>query len=181
MKTAKFRFILILAIVASLVAIISTSRGSAHEAPILFPVEDIGTIEDLELVREPFPPDLPPCTNRRGDLADVYFPDVSAADDAFPIVAVLQGAGVDKGFYFEFGTQLARFGFVVVIPNHFQVIPPPPVPVLFPDQDVILDVLAQMVEEDGKKKNQSPLSGIVDTTRMGLVGHWYDTSSSLTG
>ena len=81
--------------------------------PSLFPEEDIGTITDLEL-------------ERRGDLADVYFPDVSAADDAFPIVAVLQGAGVDKGFYFEFGTQLARFGFVVVIPNHFQVIPPHP-------------------------------------------------------
>ena len=175
MKTAKFRFILILAIVASLVAIISTSRGSAHEAPILFPVEDIGTIEDLELVREPFPPDLPPCTNRRGDLADVYFPDVSAADDAFPVVAVLQGGRVDKSFYSDkpdysgFGTQLARFGFVVVIPNHFPFGPAP-----FPDECVILDVLAQMTTEDEtaeKDGEPNPLFGIIDTDRMGLFGH----------
>ena len=54
---------------------------------------------------------------RRSDLADVYYPKVNAADDAFPIVAVLQGAGVDKGFYSGFGRQLARFGFVVVIPS----------------------------------------------------------------
>ena len=31
---------------------------------------------------------------QRDDEADVYFPHVSAGADAFPIVAVLQGAGV---------------------------------------------------------------------------------------
>ena len=65
--------------------------------------------------------------------------------------------------------QLARFGFVVVIPNHFQFIPSLPFPILFPDQDMILDVLAQMVEEDNDPA--SSLYRIVDTNRMGLAGH----------
>jgi dienelactone hydrolase len=139
----------------------------AQEAPILFPVGDIGSIKDLVLVPE-----------RPGDEADVYFPDVSAADDAFPIVAVLQGAGVDKEFYSGFGTQLARFGFVVVIPNHFVVFGPPGSPrVPFPDEFVILDVLAQMKVED--QNSGSDLYRIVDTDRMGLAGHSAGGAASL--
>ena len=107
MKAAKFRFVVILFIAGSMVAIVPPSHVGAQDAPILFPVGDIETITDLVL-------------ERRGDLADVYFPNVSAAIDAFPVVAVLQGAGVDKRFYSGFGSQLARYGFVVVIPNHFQ-------------------------------------------------------------
>ena len=157
MKTTKFRFVMVLFIVGSLVAIIPPSRVGAQEPPILFPVGDIGTITDLVL-------------EQRGDKADVYFPDVSAAADAFPMVAVLQGAFVDKQFYSEFGTQLARFGFVVVIPNHFVVFGPPSTPPApFPDEFVILDVLAQMIVEDNDPT--SPLSRIIDTDRMGLAGH----------
>ena len=73
----------------------------------LFPTDSIPSIPDLVL-------------EQRGDKADVFFPDVTAISKRFPVVAVLQGAGVDKSFYTEFGTQLARYGFVVVIPNHFQ-------------------------------------------------------------
>lgn len=111
----------------------------------------------------------------RGDLADVYFPvpPVALRDfftDAFPIVTVLQGALVDKSHYEEFGKRLASFGFVVVVPNHLQVLGPPGTPAVpFPDPFVILDVLAQMEGEDADPA--SPLYGIVDTSRMGLSGH----------
>ena len=109
----------------------------------------------------------------RGDRAEVYFPTPppdlqSSFEDAFPVVAMLQGAGVDKSHYEEFGVQLARFGFVVVIPNRLQLVGPPP-PVPFPDQFVIMDVLAQMQLEDADPS--SPLFGIVDTGRMGIAGH----------
>jgi dienelactone hydrolase len=150
-----------------LLAIIPPRSVGAQQMPSLFPEGDIGTITDLVL-------------ERRGDLADVYFPAVPAKKDEFPVVAVLQGAGIDKSFYSEFGMQLARFGFVVVIPNHFVVFGPPGTPpVLFPEEFVILDVLAQMIEEDGKKKKDSPLSGIVDTDRMGLAGHSAGGTASL--
>ena len=111
-----------------------------------------------------------------GDEADVHFPHVPALwrkyfTDAFPVVAVLQGAQVDKKYYENFGRQLARQGFVVVIPNHFQAPPPPapPFPLLLPDQFVIVHALNQMKKEDTDP--QSPLYGIVDTERMGVTGH----------
>lgn len=104
----------------------------------------------------------------RGDKADVYFvpiPDFlrQTFEDHFPVVALLQGGKVDKKFYEKFGRQLARFGFVVVIPNHFQG------PILLPDQFVPQDVIEQMKIEDADP--ESPLHLIVDTDRLGLVGH----------
>jgi len=97
---------MILFIVASLVAIIPPSRLGAQDGSILFP--EIETIEDMPLEITSVPVLID---------ADVYFPKASAADDAFPIVVFLQGANVDKSDYSGFGTELARFGFVVVIPN----------------------------------------------------------------
>jgi hypothetical protein len=172
MKTTKYRYVVILFVIGSLVAIIPPSRVGAQEAPILFPV---GDIDSITLKLETDPP--PPIRKVPGDLADVYFPKVSAADNAFPIVAVLQGAFVDKKFYSAFGTQLSRFGFVVVIPNHLINFGPPGTPPVtpFPDEFVIWDVLAQMKAEDEKAEDEDGepnlLFGIVDTTRMGLAGH----------
>jgi hypothetical protein len=155
MKTTEFRFAMILFIVASLVAIIPPSRVGAQDGPILFP--EIETIENmpLEITSVPFLID-----------ADVYFPKASAADDAFPIVVFLQGANVDKSDYSGFGTELARFGFVVVIPNRT----PAPGPLdPFPDEFLILDVLELMIAKDNDQT--SLLFGIVDTDRMGIAGH----------
>ena len=129
---------------------------------------------------------LPRGDELAGDEADVYYPvpEFPAADDAFPIVAVLQGAFVDKQFYSEFGTQLARFGFVVVIPNHLVVFGPPNTPPApFPDEFVIIDVLETMKVENEKALdtggNPNPLFGIIDTTRMGLSGHSAGGAASL--
>ena len=71
-----------------------------------------------------------PLTLPNGDKADAYFPHISEFlrkyfTDAFPVVAVLQGAQVDKMHYENFGRRLARHGFVVVIPNHFRSLAPP--------------------------------------------------------
>ena len=159
MKTAKFRAIMVVFMVGCLVAIIPFQRVGAQDTPIPFWEGDIG-IETRTL----------PIS---GYEADVYFPnpDVSPADDAFPIVAFLQGASVDKIFYSGFCTELARYGFVVVIPNRIPLPPsfPPSFPTPFPDEFLILDVLALMIAEDNNPF--SPLSGTVDTDRMGLAGH----------
>jgi len=153
MKRIRFHFVKLLLVLGNLAAIIpAISLG----APPLFPLEAI-QYEPLIL-------------QNRGDQADVYFPAVSADQDAFQIVAVLQGALIDKKFYSIFASQLARFGFVVVVPNHFQILGPPVNPLaLFTDQRVVNDVLAQMVLEDSNP--DSPLFRIVDTTRLGLAGH----------
>jgi predicted dienelactone hydrolase len=52
-----------------------------------------------------------------GDPADIYYPVVpKPARVKFPIVLLLQGALVDKADYANFATQVARYGFIIVVP-----------------------------------------------------------------
>lgn len=109
-----------------------------------------------------------------GDAADVYAPQVPARwrrwfADAFPVVAVLQGALVDKGEYRQFGRLLATQGFVVVVPDHLRNFPGIPVPVRFSEVEVVTAVYDGLVSADADPR--SPAHLIVDTDSMGLVGH----------
>lgn len=115
-----------------------------------------------------------PLTLPNGDAADAYFPNIPERlrkwfTDAFPVVAVLQGAQVDKSHYEQFGHRLARHGFVVVIANHFRSLAPGAPPLLFTSRTVITNVLSQMQIEDANP--QSPLYRVVDTNTLGLAGH----------
>lgn len=115
-----------------------------------------------------------PITLHNGDMADVYMPRIPAVasrafEDAFPVVAVLQGALVDKSHYEQLGKAIAQQGFVVVIPNHFRPFPPFPGQVLFSEVGVVTDVYEAMVAEDTAR--HSPLYRIIDTDTMGLIGH----------
>jgi dienelactone hydrolase len=110
-----------------------------------------------------------------GDEADVYAPRVpprlrSWLEDRFAFVAVLQGALVDKSNYRALGRQLARQGFVVVVPNHLRSFPPLyPDPELFSEVSVVSAVSEAMIAADTDPL--SPLYRIVDTATMGAVGH----------
>ncbi len=124
---------------------------------------------------------LPPLVQKaaltlpNGDEADVYAPRIRSPsriwlEDAFPVVVVLQGALVDKSQYRNLGRQLARRGFVVVIPNHFRAFPPLfPEPQLFSEVGVVSAVFDAMVAADSDP--ESPLYRIIDTDKMGAVGH----------
>jgi hypothetical protein len=108
-----------------------------------------------------------------GDATDVYYPRVprhlqQKYEKAFPVIAFLQGALVDKSEYSNFGKLLARHGFVVFIPNHYQNIPPYGL-ALFTSENVVNQVLAQAKQENNNP--QSPLHNIINTHKMGLVGH----------
>lgn len=157
------RFLLrrVLSIVAVLAAVGAGSAAPAAAAPAR-------TASGLAVGS--FPATLP-----NGDAADVYHPSVPARlrplfTDAFPIVAVLQGANVDKGQYSRLGRHLARLGFVVVVPNHVRA-PGGPFPPggLFTSPTVVPNVLAEAVAQDADPS--SPLHRIVDTADLGLVGH----------
>lgn len=110
-----------------------------------------------------------------GDSADVYFPSLPKSycnSTEFPIALMLQGALVDKSDYSNFAKQVASYGFVVVVPNHERTLVGPngqAVTGLFPEQGQVNDVLAQMKVED--LNASSPLFKIVDTTKLGLMGH----------
>jgi len=114
-------------------------------------------------------------TMASGDEADVYFPDVVGFQ--FPPVAFLQGALVDKQFYSEFGRQVARHGFIVFIPNHFQEVVPGEGPMLFIELKVITDVQTQAALENDDPS--SPLFDRVDNSRLGLSGHSFGGAGAL--
>ena len=108
------------------------------------------------------------------DLADIYYPkisDLNLGNYSFPILLLLQGALVDKSFYSDYASLVARYGFVVVVPNHFRPFPvnPSAPSSLLSETSQIAAVLEQMAIE-----NSNPASGIaslVDTQRLGLLGH----------
>ncbi len=111
-----------------------------------------------------------------GDPADVYFPVVSDSTTdthKFPIAFVLQGALVDKSDYSNFAGQVARYGFVVVVPNHSRTVTNPmtgrTATGFLSEQQQVNDVLAHMAAENSNPS--SPVAGIVDTNKLGLLGH----------
>jgi len=102
------------------------------------------------------------------DPADVYYPtppDLATGGYAFPVVLLLQGAKVDKQHYSKVAGLIARYGFVVVVPNHQSLMG------MFMELSVIPAVLAQMKTEAASAT--SPVAGAVDTGKLGLVGHSY--------
>ena len=112
-----------------------------------------------------------------GDQADVYHP-VGGTPDSFPIIAFLQGGLVDKSLYSGFASTLAGAGYVVVVPNHFQVLGPPGTPpALFSSQSVVTDVLASMTAADANPG--SPVYQVVDTNNLGVSGHSFGGAAAL--
>ncbi|MGE0825921.1 MAG: alpha/beta hydrolase [Candidatus Binatia bacterium] len=155
MKRLCLRSWLAFCLTAFSLAVIKPSAAEAT-CPVLAPVCKITNL------------DLP-----NGDAADVYYPNVPSAyrqyfKDAFPIIVVLQGANVDKSHYEILGQNLAKFLFVVVIPNHFRAVPPFGAG-FFSGSSVVSNALAQMKTEDVNPT--SSLHLIVDTGTVGLVGH----------
>ena len=138
---------------------VSAQEYSSDDIPV--PELSIQTLADVSL--------------NHGDLADIHFPLIpsqlrSAFANTFPIVALLQGANVDKSQYKPFARRLARRGFVVVVPNHLIVLGPPGTsPSLFSTTGVIKAVVEKIISEDGNPT--SPLRDIVDTNSLALVGH----------
>ncbi|MBD2092467.1 chlorophyllase [Microcoleus sp. FACHB-1515] len=110
-----------------------------------------------------------------GDSADIYFPalpDSACHTTEFSIALMLQGALVDKADYSNFASQVASYGFIVVVPNNERTISAPngqSFTGLFAEQRQVNDVLAEMKAEDVDAS--SPLFRIVDTSKMGLLGH----------
>jgi dienelactone hydrolase len=113
-----------------------------------------------------------------GDPADLYYPNPPnrnpAATKRFPPVILLQGALVDKQYYSQYAQELARYGFVVIVPNHVSSIFGSG---LFAEMNVITDSLAHVYAET--QDPESPLYGIVDTTRAGLTGHSFGSATAL--
>ena len=86
------------------------------------------------------------------------------------MVVHLQGGNTDKQYYQEFAEEVARQGFVVIVPTHSVVFGPPGTPPsILPDQTLVLEGLATAKVLDADP--DSPLYQITDTSKLGLTGH----------
>lgn len=115
-----------------------------------------------------------------GDPADVYYPVLpNATPDQLPIALMLQGALVDKAEYSNYAEKVASYGFVVVVPNNERSVTRngQAITGLYADQQQVSDVLAQMKVEDANAT--SPIFEIVDTDKLGLLGHSFGGSAGL--
>jgi dienelactone hydrolase len=104
------------------------------------------------------------------DPADIYFPNPSDLDTgnySFPVVLLLQGALVDKSFYSKYASSVARYGFIVVVPNSKRSFNG--TTGLFTEISQIDAVLSQISQENTDPN--SPIKGVVDTEKLGLLGH----------
>lgn len=107
-----------------------------------------------------------------GDSADIYYPVLpNSTPDQLPIALMLQGALVDKAEYSDYAERVASYGFVVVVPNNERTLTASgnSVTGLLAEPQEVNDVLAQMKLEDANMT--SPLFEIVDTSKLGLLGH----------
>ncbi|MEG4397174.1 hypothetical protein QUB30_32910 [Microcoleus sp. BROC3] len=104
----------------------------------------------------------------------MYYPKSSALNSGtycFQIALLLQGALLDKSFYSDYASLVARYGLVVVVPNNLRPSPfnPTSPPNLVSQTSQIAPVLSQMAIENTKPT--SPIAFVVDTQRLGLLGH----------
>ncbi|MFB2895410.1 ScyD/ScyE family protein [Aerosakkonemataceae cyanobacterium BLCC-F50] len=116
-----------------------------------------------------------------GDPADVYYPVLpNSTPDQLPIALMLQGALVDKADYSNYAETVARYGFVVVVPNNERTVTAPDgqtVTGLLSEQGQVNEVLDQMKVEDADPT--SPIFEIADTETLGLLGHSFGGAAGL--
>ncbi|MCU0661072.1 MAG: alpha/beta hydrolase [Myxococcota bacterium] len=99
-----------------------------------------------------------------GDVTDFYYP--TPRDGALhPLALLLQGAKVDKQYYSSFAKNLARYGFVVAIPNHKGI----PLMGWTPMQSQIDDMLSYL--KGSLASSSLPFKTRVDTAKMAILGH----------
>ncbi|MBD2449000.1 PEP-CTERM sorting domain-containing protein [Nostoc sp. FACHB-152] len=108
------------------------------------------------------------------DTADIYRPVLSGKNsqqNSLPIALLLQGALVDKSDYSTFASTVARYGFVVVVPNHLRtaISPTGAVTGLLTEQQQVNDVLTYIKTENSQLS--SPIANSVDTSTLVLLGH----------
>jgi alpha/beta superfamily hydrolase len=108
------------------------------------------------------------------DTADIYRPVLSGTNsqqNSLPIALLLQGALVDKSDYSTFAKTVARYGFVVIVPNHIRtaISPTGAVTGLLAEQQQVNDVLTYIQAENSRPS--SPIANSIDISTLVLLGH----------
>ncbi len=109
-------------------------------------------------------------TMNNGDPADIYYPNLKQPEAKtlrLPIALFLQGLNVDKAHYSRYAQQVARYGFIVVVPNHRTSVRGRDE--LFAQVGQVPDTLelARTLTAD----RSSPLFDHIDPSKLVLLGH----------
>ncbi|MEB3831491.1 alpha/beta hydrolase family protein [Phormidium sp. CCY1219] len=105
-----------------------------------------------------------------GDVANIYYPQVSENSPnspSFPVALLLQGLNVDKSHYSQFATQVARYGFIVVVPNHFTTVRGRQE--LFAQVGEVPAVLSYVKSQNNAQN--LPFYDIINADKLVLIGH----------
>ncbi len=111
-----------------------------------------------------------PNTNGKLDETDIYYPILSdTSSKALPVALLLQGALVDKSDYSNYASIIASYGFIVIVPNRLRSIGESKQKRLLAETSQIDNVLNFV---NGQKSHPtSPISSILDTDKLVLLGH----------
>ncbi|MEM1368289.1 MAG: alpha/beta hydrolase [Cyanobacteria bacterium P01_H01_bin.15] len=109
-------------------------------------------------------------TLSRGDAVDFYYPihDAGRAVSGLPSVIMLQGALVEKSYYSQYASLVARYGFIVAVPNHLRDVPPF-YNAFLPEASEICTVF-EAIKTLSANPN-SDLFKLADTSKLALLGH----------
>jgi predicted dienelactone hydrolase len=110
---------------------------------------------------------------RNDDPADIYYPANIGAASKLPMALLLQGGRCDKQYYSMFAGQVARYGFIVAVPNHYHAFKLGPMDTdgLFSEAMQMEDYIAYMKAQNDN--SSSPLYQKVDTGMLMMLGHSY--------
>jgi predicted dienelactone hydrolase len=106
------------------------------------------------------------------DATDIYYPLTIDNERSLPVALLLQGALVDKSDYSNFASTVARYGFVVVVPNHIRTAVNQMSGVttgLIAEQQQVNDVLSYIKTVDSD--SSSPIGNLLDSSTLVLLGH----------
>ncbi|MGB3402624.1 MAG: hypothetical protein WBA77_08025 [Microcoleaceae cyanobacterium] len=103
-----------------------------------------------------------------GDWVDLYYPTCHPTmlnGHNYPIALLLQGFEIDKSYYSQFATLIARCGFVVLVPNHR----PLDRSYLAPELKQIIEIFEEVKQNVSRLK--FPVSDWIDLEKLVLLGH----------
>jgi hypothetical protein len=113
------------------------------------------------------------------DPADIYYPTDTAPGDKLPMALLLQGGRCGKQYYSRFAGEVAKYGFVVVVPNHYHEFTMSVMEFkgLFPEARQLYECIDYLKARTADAA--SPLYGKVDTGSLMLLGHSYGAACTM--
>jgi hypothetical protein len=104
------------------------------------------------------------------DPIDIYYPnpgDLTTGNYHFPVIVMIQGANVDKANYAMFASLVARYGFIVAVPNHSRTVVV--VSGLYAEPTSVIAAFSFIGSENGRQG--APIAQVADLTKLGVLGH----------